>query len=167
MDNEELQAIKQRVDAATPGPWTAKARASDGYVDSFLGVEVEGPPDAQRGQFSRMEDADFIAHARDDVPALVAEVEQLRAEVDQLQSKLAYKDLDFRIIFAAEAMYRQAWDAIPTGALFDYWDGSQPITPDAKYVAAEVGDWIETLKLIVELGLDPVMNSTGRKPSLL
>ena len=79
MTNEELQAIKDRADAATPGPWIANPRATDGYVDDFLGAEIKGPPDAQRGQFARLEDAEFIAHAREDVPALVAHAEVLRS----------------------------------------------------------------------------------------
>ena len=82
--NEELQAIKTRAEQATPGPWIAKARAVDGITDYFLGAEIEGPPDAQRGQFARKEDAEFIANARTDVPALVAEIEQLLAMIDTM-----------------------------------------------------------------------------------
>ena len=99
MTSDELQAIKARCDAATPGPWNAVPRATEGYVDGFLGAEIEGPPDAQRGQFARMEDAEFIAHAREDIPALVAEIEQLRAEIERVEEDLADANADADIWF--------------------------------------------------------------------
>lgn len=68
MNPDEVKAIEVREQAATPGPW------------------VTNGPDA---------DAEFIAHARADIPALVAEVRQLYAdnilllgEGDRLQREL-------------------------------------------------------------------------------
>lgn len=94
MTNEELQAIKARAEAATPGPWS-KAWMWD-YRVTGDGVFAlgEGPttygatlahaaPQAER-------DAAFIAAARADVPALVAEVERLRAIVDAAPEYAAY-----------------------------------------------------------------------------
>lgn len=78
LTDEQLAAIAKRAELATPGPWSAEPRASDGFVDNFLGAEIVGPPDAQRGQFARITDALFIAHAREDVPALLAYVADLR-----------------------------------------------------------------------------------------
>lgn len=37
------------------------------------------------------------------------------------------------------------WDAIPTGALFDYWLGSEAAHPDAEDAAPEVEAWIKRL----------------------
>jgi hypothetical protein len=77
----DLAPIKAREAAATPGPW-GHAYRPDGtttvwHVDPESGrltvAEV-------RGWDRHAENAAFIAHARADVPALVAEVEQLRAE---------------------------------------------------------------------------------------
>lgn len=84
MTEQELAAIEARATAATPGPWTASHRHVHGTPDndeqSGLGLEIEGPPQASgRGQFARGADATFIAAAREDVPALVAEVRRLRA----------------------------------------------------------------------------------------
>jgi len=63
----DLTAIKKRVEAASAGPWTA---AQDGLVwAGRLGDPVSGSTD--------LEDAEFIAACRTDVPALVAEVERL------------------------------------------------------------------------------------------
>jgi hypothetical protein len=56
MDDKQLTEIEARVSAATPGPWTT-------YDD-----------DSEA-------DAEFIAHAREDIPALLAEVKQLREQV--------------------------------------------------------------------------------------
>lgn len=77
MTHDELQAIKARAEAATPGPWhlaicvdTIDGRERDDLANIEAGakdIAYEVPSD----------DAAFIAHARTDVPALVAEVERL------------------------------------------------------------------------------------------
>ena len=79
----DLDAIEARANAATAGPWTARHRHVDCTPNDDescgLGLEIDGPPEAMlRGQFERGADAVFIAHARHDVPALVAEVRRLR-----------------------------------------------------------------------------------------
>lgn len=68
MTDLDLTAIKKRIEAASAGPWTA---ADDGLVwATRLGDPVSGSVE--------IEDAEFIAAARTDIPALVAEVERLR-----------------------------------------------------------------------------------------
>lgn len=57
-------------------------------LDDFLGWEIEGPPDAYRGQFANGRDADFIAHARTDVPWLADYALALRARLLELGEKL-------------------------------------------------------------------------------
>jgi hypothetical protein len=80
MTNEELDAIEARAKAATKGPWTS--------VDSCYlcgGVHVDGSennPVEHGGGYATKEDLSFIAHARSDVPALVAEVRRLQALLD-------------------------------------------------------------------------------------
>ena len=73
MTTPDLDAIRARAEAATEGPWEAEALEGN-IVTPTQGtiVEVYSWTDA---------DAEFIAHAREDVPALLAEVEQLRAEL--------------------------------------------------------------------------------------
>ena len=101
MTPEELDAIEARANAATPGPWewtrpefspssdchvllsssttisygqTARIEVhSDGsaYGEYNPDIDVNGP------------DATFIAHARTDIPALVARVRELEAERDE------------------------------------------------------------------------------------
>ncbi len=58
----DLEPIKARLAAATSGPWQARALGRCWVVD--------GPCADQR-------DADFIAHAPEDIAALVAKVEEL------------------------------------------------------------------------------------------
>jgi hypothetical protein len=108
-DSIDLAAIKARADAATEGPWefgTAPhpdsnetkaeyvANAScgdgplwvawapnltdDGYAYLVTGITGDGPTSEAN--------ATFIAHAREDVPKLVAEVKQLRAELTEVHA---------------------------------------------------------------------------------
>ncbi|MBX6723652.1 MAG: hypothetical protein IRY92_10550 [Dactylosporangium sp.] len=98
MTPEELAAIRARAEAATPGPWTV----DEGLVwDDGTGEcecqwyrEIRGwtdhgvPCDAGYLVLSR-EDATFIAHAREDIPRLLDEVEALRARADQLRQQVA------------------------------------------------------------------------------
>jgi hypothetical protein len=83
MTEAELAAIEKRAEAATLGPWDTEI-AVDPYAHTYPWlrvhdsefVEVAGiinnDPSVERN-------LDFIAHARQDVPALVAEVRRLRA----------------------------------------------------------------------------------------
>jgi hypothetical protein len=80
----DLDAIEARAKAATPGPWRKQPRLSiDGSVESEA-MGKGGVPammvdiDSERSRV----DAEFIAHARKDVPDLVAEVRRLRAALD-------------------------------------------------------------------------------------
>lgn len=75
-----LDEIRARADAATSGPWTRRSRDAD-ERDGALGHEIVGPPMPQlRGQFERKADADFIAHAREDVPYLLEHIAYLEGE---------------------------------------------------------------------------------------
>ena len=53
------------------------------------------------------------------------------------------------------------WDAIPTGALFDYWLGSQATHPDAEDAAPVVEAWIKRLSVAVDAEMG--INSGGIK----
>lgn len=88
----DLDAIEARAEAATPGPWTARLRddmweINDGSGSNFVSI-VEScwlPDDCDTGQYGGIPDVDdarFIAHARTDVPALVAELRAAREVVE-------------------------------------------------------------------------------------
>jgi len=79
--------IRARLDAATPGPWSRFGRET-GNEDGdswFLGHDIEGPPEAQRGQFERVADADLIAHAPSDLAWALERIEALTAQRDAAQ----------------------------------------------------------------------------------
>lgn len=83
MTNEAPQPTAEQIEArakkATVGPWVAYCRdvgnpSNDPSwpVDRFLQFEVNGPAEVWgRGAFTG-HDADFIAHARDDIPWLLS-----------------------------------------------------------------------------------------------
>jgi hypothetical protein len=94
----DLDAITARAEAATPGPWTkfpegptppvvAMLNQPPGplYVCTERGVE---PSDLAEP------DADFIAHARADVPALVSELRAAREVVEAAAGFSAFMNED-------------------------------------------------------------------------
>jgi hypothetical protein len=101
MTNEELKAIRERTEAATPGPWYWEKLDADGWNDTEMpylasasdeGVMHFGDCEQyypSEGSPPNDEDAEFIAHAREDVPKLLAEIERLRREL----SFIAHVDL--------------------------------------------------------------------------
>ena len=74
----DLKAIRERAAKATDGQWY---RNADNDVVDDRDAPICGTYGIQRSG----DDAEFIAHARADVPALCAEVERLRAEVERLR----------------------------------------------------------------------------------
>lgn len=77
MTQERLDAIQARVDGATNGPWGCYG---DGAHEVFDAGEYS---DGDRGEvvaavIDKLSDAVFIAEAREDIPALLAEVQRLK-----------------------------------------------------------------------------------------
>lgn len=79
MNDDERAAIKKRAEAATPGPWEVEPDDGGHDMHGFATRTTIRTPEWARYGFDEA-DAEFIAHARTDVPALVAEVESLRME---------------------------------------------------------------------------------------
>ena len=72
MTQEQIDAIKARVEAATPGPYTVGYECDgNGAHEILAGGHVIAKVDYDKN-------ADFIAHAREDIPALLDEVRRLR-----------------------------------------------------------------------------------------
>jgi hypothetical protein len=81
---EELDAIDARVERALPGPWWASWEGRDHTSgDSFIGTgqrDQRGPDmyvSTDNGP-AGVDDLDFIAAARQDIPRLTAEIRRLR-----------------------------------------------------------------------------------------
>lgn len=108
MTNDDLKAIKARCEAATPGPWKAiGGKVVDGNRQSkytslysaFVSPVTVAPIGEQplsRAGYNRDKtldeilpnDAEFIAHSRADVPALIAEVERLGDRNEYLSKRV-------------------------------------------------------------------------------
>lgn len=103
MDSDRLAEIRQRADAATPGPWSRHDFGFAGQDEPssivvFQGIEFDWRAVMYDNEFvcqmptwDRQEDDDalFIAHARQDVPDLLAEVDRLAAENADLRRTIA------------------------------------------------------------------------------
>jgi hypothetical protein len=89
----DIEAIKARAEAATPGPWNAVRQWSPKPDRWNVNGYRYGPPAHRTGltwgeaggeRIAETSEANarFISHARSDVPALVAEVARLRKLVE-------------------------------------------------------------------------------------
>jgi hypothetical protein len=87
---EQLNAIRERAEKATAGPWEYY-EVNGGYT-----VELNDRGEAILSYYDRSEavsNAEFIANARQDIPALLAEVDRLKkkfAEISEL-SEIFYE----------------------------------------------------------------------------
>ena len=96
LTKDELTKVHKSLEATTQGKWIAVHGASDctvhdGECSGGLGLDVEGPPQPRKGQFARSADAKFIASAHNDyVPQLLAEVERLQSESNDLRERLQH-----------------------------------------------------------------------------
>ncbi|WP_432942930.1 hypothetical protein ACQPXM_38550 [Kribbella sp. CA-253562] len=84
----ELDEIERRTAAASPGPWTSFVEGRDHLGgDDFIRVsDRDDEPDLYLSRAvtggvvpASVADLDFVAHARQDIPRLLAEVRRLRA----------------------------------------------------------------------------------------
>ena len=107
----ELEAIRARVEAATPGEWFTESDGIYNASRSYL-VTPTGDSDQDRA------DAGFIAHARSDVPALLELVAALSTENERLRG----------IERAAQAMVAES----PPGRMED----GLPVWPEYDALAA-------------------------------
>ena len=78
--DKRLTDIRARLAAATEGPWSVDGPAQCGPGDTLTVYPVEDGGTLAYVQPS-WDDAEFIAHAREDIPALLAEIDRLRGEL--------------------------------------------------------------------------------------
>jgi hypothetical protein len=83
-----LEPIKARLAAATPGPWEMMPSKNKGGLDRFVGPPGCGFPVCEMFVINEKWGADMclIANAPADLAALVTEVERLRARLEQLEA---------------------------------------------------------------------------------
>lgn len=119
MTQERLDAIQAREAKATAGPWAIDGPAQCGPGDTLAVYPVEDGGTLAYVQPS-WDDAEFIAHAREDMPALLAEVERLRA--------LTTVD-DAMVERGSRAFYEYPTPGVDASLRTD-WDGLTKASPD-------------------------------------
>jgi hypothetical protein len=102
MTNDDLREIEARANAATPGPWLVERQYSgDNWMIGCLVVGTDSGDGknydvtittdhlhaSEYGDATARIDAEFVAHARTNVPALIAEVRRLREELAEYQQR--------------------------------------------------------------------------------
>lgn len=80
LTEDELMRIEGRCNAASPGPWISYVEGRDHTSGSdFIKI---GTPNGDVGAIelsgATIEDQDFIASAKQDIPRLIAEIRRLR-----------------------------------------------------------------------------------------
>lgn len=84
MTDQQLQAIKERVAAATPGEWRVSLGLTEACPEEVMADQVCVATSYET------DDAIFISYAKGDIEALVAEVERLRNEVHGHEQSLLH-----------------------------------------------------------------------------
>lgn len=113
-ERPDIEAIKQRADAATPGPWSSKRETT---------VELFGDPVVLWGDggycFVTQPTAEFIAHARTDVPVLIAYVSRLEAAVKVARRFANGQGRSAHLSESEWAIYCAALDELRTALIED------------------------------------------------
>lgn len=86
LTTEQLDAIRTRASAATPGPWVTDGPEIFTDLREWIGecMHTGGAEAEAVGE----RDAKFIAHAREDVPALLADLDRITDERDEALAEL-------------------------------------------------------------------------------
>lgn len=105
---DRLEEIKQRLENATPGPWIAQ-NGGEGDDTSiwFVSTKDSQPKTwqavAECGFSLPFSNADFIAHAREDIPFLLAEIERLKTDLNYQRQYADEKWQNHQMTTAVEA----------------------------------------------------------------
>jgi len=110
MTDPDLDAIEQRAKAATPGPWAVwhdldrQGFKTVGDAHSYQEILDSGETEEcnPTAHVYTDEDAEFIAHARTDVPALLARGRELEAGVRSARAE-ALREAAFSGLFGTNA----------------------------------------------------------------
>lgn len=94
---EEIAEIEVRANAATKGPW----KSTQNYL--VVSSSLSSEPPCRMYNVNRRNNNEFIAHAREDIPALCATVRHLVAENEKLNAIVsAYENQDEEALAEAE-----------------------------------------------------------------
>lgn len=79
MKDTEIKQIQERCERATKGPWISFVEGRD-HTSGCSFIRTAGDDIELTG--ASADDQDFIAHARQDIPALIEEICRLRKILD-------------------------------------------------------------------------------------
>lgn len=132
MTKEQIDAIASRAAAAERGPWCVM-NGGDNETSTFIdGPEGDVLIRDWRGSGHLSEEyvwvkepnAEFIAHAREDIPALLAEVERLHDELAKTRAVTEDK-----VEVACKAFYEAGADKLDD-TIRPQWDNLARFSPD-------------------------------------
>lgn len=95
MNEKRINEIRARCDAATPGPWRMIHESENYYHRPYCTVPRDGNNNSVCQSFATRENKSlvangiFIAHARQDIPWLLGELEKAQREICRLCEELA------------------------------------------------------------------------------
>ena len=83
LTSEEIAKIWLRCEAATKGPWVSYVEGRDHLSGSNFIMTGEGDCRGEDIELTgaTVADQDFIAHAREDIPRLLIEIERLKKQL--------------------------------------------------------------------------------------
>ncbi len=145
MDEATLQAIEERANKATPGKWTVENHPNDYAVVAPHPVEPSityiAFIDGGLSNDSKY-DTEFIAYAREDVPALIAEVRRLKSYGDMYRSIAEVRQIE-------RDNLRAKLDAVPVRGIAYLMADIVPVDgfdeADLHEARAAVVAWLESL----------------------
>lgn len=103
LTTKELATIRERAEKATPGPW--ETWGTSGFPDFYVGMakDEDGRWWTKDNTELGQDDAEFIAHARTDVPALLAHIDALTAKLAAGPGEPSLGELESAVVEAAMA----------------------------------------------------------------
>ena len=135
----DLELIKARYEAIEPGPWEAPlVDTGDAFFDE--GYEIY-PPLGEAGPVALVPSkglAAFVAAARMDVPALVAEVERLRAAI----SSFGHLAKAARALYCFASALEKGWSCEALNHVF--YRGWQP--ENLRELASDIQEFLSELR---------------------
>lgn len=118
---EQIAAIRERLEAATPGPWGREGDpVTCNEVSDVRGIKLYGKYKAVRCR----DDADFIAAAPTDIAALLAHVAALDAELAAARAENA------RMRTVANNMAGADWTVLPSRPPHDMPEAAEQMAAD-------------------------------------
>lgn len=95
LTEQQLDDIEARATAATPGPWEEHAEYGQHFYAYLRGPYLRGVGTLNFGDGEdAAADREFVLHARQDVPALLAEIRRLKGQRKYLIGQLAKRDAE-------------------------------------------------------------------------